>query len=132
MTIDRHIRVWKPVRRLIEECNTSFTLSCTEDVDCSAKMSTYIEAIVSGDREKRVVAMQEEMQSLEKNGTWDIVRLPAEKKVVHCKWIFKKKEGSSPSEASRFKARLVAKGFLTWWFGGGDLYGSAWGFHCAW
>jgi hypothetical protein len=57
------------VRRLIEECNTSFTLSCTEDVDCSAKMSTYIEAIVSGDREKRVVAMQEEMQSLEKNGT---------------------------------------------------------------
>ena len=56
-------------------------------------------------------AMQEEMQSLEKNGTWDIVRLPAGKKAVRCKWIFKRKECSSPSKATRYKARLVAKGF---------------------
>jgi hypothetical protein len=35
--------------------------------------------------------------------------LPAGKKAVHYKWIFKRKEGSSPSEATRFKARLVAK-----------------------
>jgi hypothetical protein len=55
--------------------------------------------------------MQEEKQSLEKNGTWDIVRLPAGKKAIRCKWIFKIKEGSSPSETSRFKTRLVAKGF---------------------
>ena len=45
-----------------------------------------------------------------KNGTWDVVRLPKQKKVVRCKWIFKKKEGLSPSEPPRFKARLVAKG----------------------
>jgi hypothetical protein len=51
------------------------------------------------------------MQSLEKNGTWDIVHLPAGKKAVRCKWIFKRKEGSSPSESVRYKARLVAKGF---------------------
>jgi hypothetical protein len=37
--------------------------------------------------------------------------LPAGKKAVRCKWIFKRKEGSSPSEATRFKVRLVAKGF---------------------
>jgi hypothetical protein len=37
--------------------------------------------------------------------------LPAGKKAVRCKWILKRKEGSSPSEASRFKTRLVAKGF---------------------
>jgi hypothetical protein len=37
--------------------------------------------------------------------------LPTGKNAVCCKWIFKRKEGSSPSEASRFKARLVAKGF---------------------
>ena len=55
--------------------------------------------------------MQEEMQSLEKNGTWDVVRLPKQKKAVRCKWIFKRKEGLSPSEPPRFKARLVAKGF---------------------
>jgi hypothetical protein len=37
--------------------------------------------------------------------------LPVGKKAVRCKWIFKRKEGSSPSEATRFMARLVAKGF---------------------
>jgi hypothetical protein len=111
MAVGRPVRVRKPVRRLVEECNMSFALNCAGEVDYSAEPSTYTEAVVSGDREKWVVAMQEEMQSLEKNGTWDIVRLPAGKKAVHCKWIFKRKEDSSPSEASRFKARLVAKGF---------------------
>jgi hypothetical protein len=111
MAVDRPVRVRKPVRRLIEECNMSFALSCAEEVDYSVEPSTYTKAVVSGDREKWVVAMQEEMQSLEKNGTWDIVHLPAGKKAVRCKWIFKRKEGYSPSEASRFKARLVAKGF---------------------
>jgi hypothetical protein len=99
------------VRRLIEECSISFALSCVEEVDCSAELSTYTEAMVFGDREKWMFAMQEEMQSLEKNGTCDIIRLPAGKKAVRCKWIFKRKEGSSPSKATRFKAMLVAKGF---------------------
>ena len=48
---------------------------------------------------------------LEKNGTWDVVRLPKQKKVVRCKWIYKRKEDLSPNEPSRYKARLVAKGF---------------------
>ncbi|WVZ89612.1 hypothetical protein U9M48_035991 [Paspalum notatum var. saurae] len=111
MAVDRPARVRKPVRRLIEECNVSFALSCAEEIDCGAEPSTYTEAMISGDREKWMFAMQEEMQSLEKNGTWDIVRLPAGKKAVRCKWIFKRKEGSSPSETTRYKARLVAKGF---------------------
>jgi hypothetical protein len=66
MAVDMPIRVRKPMRRLIEECNMSFALNCAEEVDCSAEPSTYTEAVVSGDREKWVVAMQEEMQSLEK------------------------------------------------------------------
>jgi hypothetical protein len=60
---------------LIEECNTAFALSCAEDIDCSVDPSTYNEAMVSNDRDKWVFAMQEQMQSLEKNGTRDIVRL---------------------------------------------------------
>ncbi|WVZ92733.1 hypothetical protein U9M48_038777 [Paspalum notatum var. saurae] len=90
---------------------TIFALSCAKEIDCCAEPSTYTEAMISGDREKWMFAMQEEMQSLEKNGTWDIVRLPVGKKAVRCKWIFKRKEGSSPSETTRYKARLVAKGF---------------------
>jgi hypothetical protein len=39
------------------------------------------------------------------------VRLAKDKKIVRCKWIFKRKEGSSPNETAQFKARLVVKGF---------------------
>jgi hypothetical protein len=55
--------------------------------------------------------MQNEMQSLEKNCTWDVVPLPKCKKHVHCKWIYKRKEGLSPSEPRKYKGRLVAQGF---------------------
>ncbi|CAD6252655.1 unnamed protein product [Miscanthus lutarioriparius] len=34
--------------------------------------ATYTEVVVSGDCEKWISAIQEEMQSLEKNGTWDV------------------------------------------------------------
>jgi hypothetical protein len=66
MTVDRPVRVRKSVRRLIEEFNISFALSCAEEVDFGVEPSTNTEAIVSGDREKWVFAMQEEMQSLKK------------------------------------------------------------------
>uniref|UniRef100_A0ACD5TP50 Uncharacterized protein n=1 Tax=Avena sativa TaxID=4498 RepID=A0ACD5TP50_AVESA len=103
---DRPRRNIVPPRRLIEECNlVHYALSCAEQVENDSEPATYNEAIASVDREKWVSAMQEEMQSLEKNGTWDVVRLPKQKKAVRCKWIFKKKEGLSPKEPSRYKAR---------------------------
>ncbi|KAK1663186.1 hypothetical protein QYE76_051345 [Lolium multiflorum] len=80
-------------------------------VEHDTEPATYTEAVASVDHVKWISAMQEEMQSLDKNGTWDVVPLPKQKKVVRCKWIFKRKEGLSPSEPPRFKARLVAKGF---------------------
>jgi hypothetical protein len=86
-------------------------LSCAEQVEHDAKPATYTKAIALVDKEKWLGAMQEEIQSLEKNGTWDVVRLPKQKKDVHCKWIFKRNEGLSPNEPQMFKARLVAKGF---------------------
>ena len=73
--------------------------------------ATYIEAIDCGEKEKWISAMYEEMQSLEKNRTWDVVPLPKKKKTVRCKWIFKRKEGLSPSEPPKYKAKLVAKGY---------------------
>ncbi|KAG8492460.1 hypothetical protein CXB51_009588 [Gossypium anomalum] len=51
------------------------------------------------------------MESLHKNRTWDLVQLPKGKKVVRCKWVFKKKEGIPGVEEPRYKARLVAKGY---------------------
>nr|AAR87163.1 putative polyprotein [Oryza sativa Japonica Group]AAU89150.1 integrase core domain containing protein [Oryza sativa Japonica Group]ABF98081.1 retrotransposon protein, putative, Ty1-copia subclass [Oryza sativa Japonica Group] len=98
--------------RLIEECDmVYYAFSYAEQVENTLEPATYTEAVVSGDREKWISAIQEEMQSLEKNGTWELVHLPKQKKPVRCKWIFKRKEGLSPSEPPRFKVRLVAKGF---------------------
>ena len=51
------------------------------------------------------------MASLYKNETWELVKKPANRRVVGCKWIFKIKEGLIGSEPKRFKARLVAKGY---------------------
>ena len=55
--------------------------------------------------------MHEEMQSLEKDITWEVMPLPEKKKTIRCKWIFKRKEGLTQSEPPKFKARLVAKGY---------------------
>ena len=40
-----------------------------------------------------------------------MVRLPKRKKAIMCKWVFKKKEGTSGVENARYKERLVAKGY---------------------
>ena len=72
---------------------------------------TYTEAVSSKDSKKWIVAMDEEMRSLIKNHTWDLIPKPTKKKVVGCKWVYKIKEGIPGVEPLRFKARLVAKGF---------------------
>ena len=52
----------------------------------------------------------EEMDALTDNGTWDLVRLPDEKKVIGCRWVFTVKVNSDGSIV-RLKARLIAKGY---------------------
>ena len=54
--------------------------------------------------------VQEKMNALLKNRTWDIVDLPKEKKTVGCKWVFTIKCKPNGS-IERYKARLVDKGF---------------------
>jgi hypothetical protein len=50
-------------------------------------------------------------ESLHKNQTWELVKLPKGTKTAGCKWIFKKNEGIPGVEDARFKARLVAKSY---------------------
>ncbi|KAJ0872693.1 putative RNA-directed DNA polymerase [Helianthus annuus] len=57
-----------------------------------------------------VSAMNDEIQALHRNHTWDIVDRPKNRSIVGCKWIYKIKYKSN-GEIERFKARLVAKGF---------------------
>ncbi|CAJ2665360.1 unnamed protein product [Trifolium pratense] len=56
-------------------------------------------------------AMEEEIASIEKNNTWNLVHLPANKRPIAVKWIYKLKYLPDGTIA-KYKARLVAKGFL--------------------
>ncbi|XP_075106863.1 uncharacterized protein LOC107828156 [Nicotiana tabacum] len=54
--------------------------------------------------------MNQEFEALYANHTWSLVPLPAGKRIIGCKWIYKvqyKADGS----IERFKARLVVKGY---------------------
>ena len=57
-----------------------YAFSCAKQVENIHEPATYTEAVVSGDHEKWISAMQEEMQSLEKNDTWDVVRLSKQRR----------------------------------------------------
>ncbi|RVW22534.1 Retrovirus-related Pol polyprotein from transposon RE1 [Vitis vinifera] len=55
-------------------------------------------------------AMNEEMKSLQKNETWELVECPPGKKPVGCRWIYTVKYKTDGS-IELFKARLVVKGY---------------------
>ena len=55
-------------------------------------------------------AMNEELDALHKNNTWDVGDLPPGQSVVGCRWVYKIKTKADGS-IERYKARLVAKGF---------------------
>ncbi|GKF98715.1 retrovirus-related pol polyprotein from transposon TNT 1-94, partial [Tanacetum coccineum] len=59
----------------------------------------------------REPAMKEEMVSLKKNKTWELVDHLAGQKLVSYKWLFKIREGIEGVQNPRYKARLVARGF---------------------
>ena len=56
-------------------------------------------------------ACEEEMSSIIKNKTWDLVDLPHGAKAIGLKWIFKIKRNSYGS-INKHKSRLMAKGYI--------------------
>jgi hypothetical protein len=56
-------------------------------------------------------AMMDEMTSIEENKTWSLTTLPAGKRAIGLKWVFKLKKNSA-GEVIKHKARLVAKGYV--------------------
>ena len=54
-------------------------------------------------------AIEDELSSLDKNHTWSLVKLPAGKKALQNKWVFRVKDEIDGKK--RYKARLVVKGF---------------------
>ena len=71
----------------------------------------FKEAIKCSESADWQVAMEDEMKSLKKSQTWDLVKLPKGKKAIGCKWVYTKKEDFYSKCGLRYKARLVEKGY---------------------
>ena len=54
--------------------------------------------------------MNEELDQIEKNHTWELLPRPHDKNVIGTKWIFKNKLNEN-GDVIRNKARLVCKGY---------------------
>ena len=57
-----------------------------------------------------IKAMDEELEQIERNNTWELVPRPKDKNVIGTKWVFKNKLNEN-GEVIRNKAKLVCKGY---------------------
>ncbi|KAG8492474.1 hypothetical protein CXB51_009570 [Gossypium anomalum] len=99
---NRTRREIKPPKKYAEADLVAYALNVAEDIDANQEPSNYSETVSCEDSKKWMFAMQEEMESLHKNRTWDLVKLLKVKR---------KKEWTPGVEEPRYKARLVAKGY---------------------
>ena len=106
----KRLNFGKPPKRYGYEDMVAYALQVAEEVD-PYEPSTYRDAVTCTESAQWLAAMGDEMESLQKNKTWDLVQQPRGRKIITCKWVFKKKEGMSPAEGIKYKARVVAKGF---------------------
>jgi hypothetical protein len=93
----------------------------------SGDPTTLQEAVNSQEKSKWMSAMAEEIESLHKNQTCDLVELLENKRKIGCKWVFKKKEASirkrerkvqgSPSSKKVIHSRkgLIMKKYFPQW-----------------
>ena len=56
------------------------------------------------------MAMDAEIDAIERNDTWELTCLPTDAKKVGVKWVYKTKFNEN-GEIDKYKARLVAKGY---------------------
>jgi hypothetical protein len=85
----------------IEDLITHFALFS----DCDPK--TFESAVKE---EKWRKAMDDEIDAIERNNTWELTDLPKGHKTIDVKWVFKSKLTEN-GEVDKYKARLVVKGY---------------------
>jgi hypothetical protein len=99
------------VRRSTRECHPSTRYPKSEYVLITddGEPKNFQEVQSQKDKQMWMKAMHEEMNSLHKNNTYELVKLPRGKKSLRNKWVFKlKKDGE---KLVKYKVRLVVKGF---------------------
>ncbi|GJX14057.1 ribonuclease H-like domain-containing protein [Tanacetum coccineum] len=93
-----------------EECKTPDKKS-SRPTKLPAKLNDYVvNSSLKYGIEKFIDAMNSEIEALNRKNTWTVYDLPAGKKSIGCRWIYKIKYKST-GDIDRYKSRLVAKGF---------------------
>lgn len=117
-SLARPKRTVKPTRRLLESIagRTPTKKNPTKSHQANLVSSmvdppaTMTEALSRSDSFQWQIAIQAEFDSLHKNQTWRLTTLPANRKPITSKWIFKIKT-KADGTLDKYKARLVARGF---------------------
>ncbi|KAJ0804413.1 putative RNA-directed DNA polymerase [Helianthus annuus] len=101
-----------PLRRSTRNRHPSTRYSTDEYVLLTdgGEPECYEEAMEDEHKREWVEAMQDEMNSLYENNTFELVKLPKGKRALKNKWVYKVKTEEHTSRP-RYKARLVVKGF---------------------
>lgn len=89
----------------VMESNVAYCLLTEE-----GEPSTLQEALNNPDASFWKEAMQEEIEALHKNNTWELVPLPGGRKPIGNKWVYKIKRNGD-DQVERYRARLVVKGY---------------------
>ena len=87
-----------------------FTAGLSSVLQKEEEPKNFKEAMQSLNKSEWQSAVEEEMKSLKKNGTWKLIDPPQEGRIIGCKWVFKLKK-TAEGAVSKYKARLVAQGF---------------------
>ena len=110
LTRDRVIRDVKPPFRYAHADVIAYALNIENTIEFDEPL-TFTDACRSKDKSQWFQAMQEEMDSFQKNNTWTLVQRSPHQKVIGCGWIFKRKLEILSAKPAWFKARVVAKGY---------------------
>jgi hypothetical protein len=101
-------------RSLSDVYQNTVEVELTSDTEIEALLAVMDEpncyAEAAGDV-NWVGAMESEIQSINKNKTWNLVKLPVGHKPIGLKWVYKVKRNAK-GEIVKYKARLVAKGYV--------------------
>ncbi|KAA0065976.1 hypothetical protein IC582_024267 [Cucumis melo] len=93
--------IYKTTNRINDDHFANFALFAGVD------LVTFDEAIQD---EKWKIAMDQEIDALRRNETWELMELPTNKQVLGVKWMYRTKL-KSDGNVAKYKARLVVKGY---------------------
>lgn len=80
-----------------------YALSIIKETLDANEYSKFLEILSHEDADNWLITIEEEIEFFHKNQTWELVEALKGKKVVGCKYVFKKKEGPLSVEDARYK-----------------------------